>query len=105
MERKKRVLMPVSPKADEVREGEEVVEESEDSASERGNENVVVRRQKEVIAPTSEEMRAHRATHIPFRNWCPECVAGRGKEPDSGRGRFCHSCQRRRVGPLEQSGF
>ena len=82
-EDKDRVLMPVSPKDDEVREGEEdaeVGEESEISERDRGNENVVVRRQKEVIAPTSEEMRAHRATHIPFRNWCPECVAGRGKD-------------------------
>ena len=32
------------------------------------------------MAPTSEEMRAHRATHIPFRSWCPECVAGQGKD-------------------------
>ena len=26
--------------------------------------------------PSEEEIRAHRATHLPFREWCPECVAG-----------------------------
>ena len=26
--------------------------------------------------PSAEEVRAHRASHMPFRDWCPECVAG-----------------------------
>ena len=26
--------------------------------------------------PTVEEIRRHRATHLPFRDWCPECIAG-----------------------------
>ena len=29
-----------------------------------------------VYAPTPEEVRVHRLTHLPFREWCPECVAG-----------------------------
>ena len=29
--------------------------------------------------PSEEEMRKHRATHYPFRSWCPWCVAGRAK--------------------------
>ena len=27
-------------------------------------------------APSEEEWRLHRATHCPFRSWCPKCVAG-----------------------------
>ena len=26
--------------------------------------------------PSEEQMRVHQLTHYPFRNWCPECVAG-----------------------------
>ena len=27
--------------------------------------------------PTAAERAAHEATHLPFRSWCAECVAGR----------------------------
>ncbi len=30
--------------------------------------------------PTAAEIRAHRVSHLPFRDWCPECVAGRAKD-------------------------
>ena len=29
--------------------------------------------------PSEEEYRIHRATHCPFRSWCPKCIAGRAK--------------------------
>ena len=29
--------------------------------------------------PTQEEVDAHNATHVPFRSWCPFCVAGKAK--------------------------
>ena len=29
--------------------------------------------------PTQEEVERHNATHIPFRSWCPFCVAGKAK--------------------------
>ena len=29
--------------------------------------------------PTAAELSAHRVSHLPFRDWCPECVAGRAK--------------------------
>jgi len=32
--------------------------------------------------PSSEEVRQHNLTHMPYRNWCPHCVRGRGKEMD-----------------------
>ena len=28
--------------------------------------------------PTEEERRKHNITHLPYRSWCAECVAGRG---------------------------
>merc|ERR1711978_680622 len=33
-------------------------------------------------APSAEEWRMHRATHVPFRSWCPKCVAGRAVRGD-----------------------
>ena len=30
--------------------------------------------------PSQEEIDVHNATHIPFRNWCAFCVAGKAKE-------------------------
>ena len=32
--------------------------------------------------PSPEEVRQHNLTHMPYRNWCPHCVRGRGKEMD-----------------------
>ena len=29
--------------------------------------------------PTEEEVEKYNATHIPFRSWCPYCVAGKAK--------------------------
>lgn len=29
--------------------------------------------------PTAAEVSEHRKTHVPYRNWCPHCVAGRGR--------------------------
>ena len=35
--------------------------------------------------PTDEERRIHRLTHIPFRIWCEDCVAGRGRSVSPAR--------------------
>ena len=31
----------------------------------------------EVHAPSLEEWRKHSLTHLPYRSWCPDCVAGK----------------------------
>ena len=31
-------------------------------------------------SPSADEVRKHVATHVPFRSWCPKCVAGRGHQ-------------------------
>ncbi len=30
--------------------------------------------------PTSREIQEHNRTHVPFRSWCPHCIAGRGAD-------------------------
>jgi hypothetical protein len=35
--------------------------------------------------PGEAEVRQHNLTHMPFRNWCPHCVRGRGKEMEHRR--------------------
>ena len=32
------------------------------------------------IKPSQGEIEKHNACHIPFRNWCPFCVAGKAKD-------------------------
>ena len=32
--------------------------------------------------PTESERKEHEMTHIPYRNWCPHFVRGRGKDMD-----------------------
>ena len=35
---------------------------------------------KRVVQPTQEERMRHRATHIPYRSWCADCVSACGKD-------------------------
>ena len=32
--------------------------------------------------PTEEEVENHMLTHLPYRNWCPECGKAKGKDLD-----------------------
>ena len=36
--------------------------------------------------PSKAEVEAHYLTHVPYRNWCPHCVRGRGKDLDHRKG-------------------
>ena len=33
-------------------------------------------------SPSRKEVEEHYLTHVPYRNWCPHCVRGRGKDLD-----------------------
>ena len=66
------------------------IEEGEDGTFEQGHEGrdregqaeeegLVPKVKKMVAKPTAAEVEQHMATHIPFRNWCPHCVAGKSK--------------------------
>ena len=35
--------------------------------------------------PSEKEVVEHNLTHMPYRNWCPHCVRGRGKDLDHRR--------------------
>ena len=37
------------------------------------------------VRPSEADVGDHRLTHLPYRNWCPECVAGRGLGEQRGR--------------------
>ena len=41
-------------------------------------------------APTQEEIARHRIDHLPYRDWCPECIVGFGRE----RARRAHDDER-----------
>ena len=32
--------------------------------------------------PSPKEVEEHNLTHVPYRNWCPHCIRGRGKDLD-----------------------
>ena len=54
-----------------------------------GEEAVTVVRRRVARQPTQEEIRLHRITHLPYREWCPECVAGAAND---------HAHPRRKMG-------
>ena len=59
-----------------------VEEEGSEEVEEEGVEEAKqVKPAKDPRAPTAAEREAHAATHLPFRSWCRECVAGRRDNP------------------------
>ena len=55
-----------------------------DSENEEPNEEVEgeeaqeIKQARDPMLPSTEEVEAHRRTHIPFRCWCKFCIMGRG---------------------------
>ena len=49
-------------------------EDQEEAPEEEG---LIPKIKKAVAKPTAEEVEQHMATHIPFRDWYPHCVAGK----------------------------
>ena len=52
------------------------IEDELDMDEARFKEAIGAMRRKPALRPSEAEVRAHRATHLPFRDWCEECVAG-----------------------------
>ena len=88
--------MRASPRA-QIRPGDELVrarwlhqtvrdtsqvnlEVQEAMAIEDGEEAQDAQRRRPAKKPSEEEVRAHRVSHLPFRDWCPGCVAGRAND-------------------------
>ena len=59
---------------------EEAVQDAGHEGQEAEGEAEEAVRRPEVKAPTKEEVRRHNVSHLPFRSWCPQCVAGRKKD-------------------------
>ena len=59
---------PPPEQAEEVEPEFEVEEEEAQSAD----------AQKTPMLPSQAEIDEHNITHLPFRNWCPFCIRGRG---------------------------
>ena len=51
--------------------------ECEEQASEEARLPEVLR---DPGAPTAKELEEHNTTHLPFRSWCPHCVAGKAQD-------------------------
>ena len=73
------VLCPVGHEGDEGVESE-VGEADEDGGQGLEGEAQEPQRRRPAGKPTEDEVRAHRVSHLPFRDWCPECVACRAKD-------------------------
>ena len=63
------VMNPVAPAAG--------VEEEEDEPQEA----IAPKVYKDPGQPTAQEREAHRATHLPYRAWCEECVMAQKPNP------------------------
>ena len=70
--------------------GDEVVGEE---VQEQGQEARTVRTRTAPRPPSAEEVRQHSVTHLPFRNWCPHCVAARGRNFPHSRIREESQCE------------
>ena len=60
---------------------EEDMREAEASAVQPSDshEEVDMKMRRAPKEPTKEERERHELTHLPYRNWCPVCVRGRGR--------------------------
>jgi hypothetical protein len=47
---------------------------------------------KRAVRPTEAEVDTHYAAHIPFRSWCPYCVAGKAKSEPHLQSEECTPC-------------
>ena len=68
--------------------GEEDKEGEEESPGKRVPEAGVATRMRNIgdpRLPTQKEVDEHNVTHVPYRNWCPHCIRGRGRDLDHRR--------------------
>ena len=78
----------VEVRDEQVRGGERREKEREEDPRRMVPEEGAVRRMRNIgdpRLPTRAEVDNHNITHVPYRNWCPHCVRGRGKDLDHRR--------------------
>ena len=64
----------------EATEGEVMGEQDGEGASREGEEAREVRAPTIPMTPSKAEVLQHRLKHHPYRDWCPHCVRGKGRE-------------------------
>ena len=79
-------MFPVRPDDKDGEENGVGVEEKGDVKDEQDEEGEVeeakvAKPARDPGAPTRAEIEAHEPTHLPFRSWCPTCIAGRRDNP------------------------
>ena len=55
-------------------------EQAQEDEEEDNDEAIIPRAVPEVKQPTQQERDEHELLHMPFRSWCPHCVAGKSVE-------------------------
>ena len=55
-------------------------EQEQEQVLEVDEEAIPAKAAPDVTQPTEQERKDHELTHMPFRNWCPHCIAGKGQE-------------------------
>ena len=72
--------------------GDDVAEDERELEDAAGGDARRVRKLIDPRLPSEAEVLEHYLTHVPYRNWCPHCVRGRGKE-------MCHTrCEEKERG-------
>ena len=66
-------------------EGSEGEKEQEHEGEGTGQEGEEVKVRRAPNQPSEKELEDHMVTHVPFRPWCPFCVAGKVKLTRTGR--------------------
>ena len=61
--------------------GEDAAQEMEEEEEEELGARLAKGRRLPRRGPTLREREEHNLTHLPYRSWCPACVAGRGRGP------------------------
>ena len=64
--------VPVDPEAPQAEPGGFVDEDGAEARKPRG--------MRDPGAPTQEQIEEHNINHLPYRSWCPACVAGKAKD-------------------------
>ena len=70
---------------EEKRWPEDGEEEGKEKRKEKEEEGRKLRSIGDPRLPSPREVEEHNLAHVPYRNWCPHCVRGRGKDLDHRR--------------------
>ena len=68
----------MTPESEDIKCGICGVNDRDSDADSEEVEAIKVKQVKNVYLPSQLEIEEHNLTHLPFRDWCPYCVQGKG---------------------------